>query len=169
MKEDIGFIPLSSDLQKADGKTVRTKYFDGDGVHLNERGVANMLRSIVAHIRQPATKAKDSFPQDKKAHPITVQLSRRTGSVTPRALWLSVTKGVGAGSTEKGRDADDTLERVQCTYMRLMGKCNNSATKHIENCLLSQTIIMSKRLMKLTTSPKIHSESSNASIALAIF
>ena len=145
MEEDIGFILLSSDLQKAGGKTVRTKYFDGDGVHLNERGVANMLRSVVAHIRQPATKAKDSFPRDKKAHPITVQLSRRTGRATPGALWLSVAKGVGAGSTEKGRDADDTLQWVQCSYMRLMGKCNNSATKHIANCLRSQTITMSKR------------------------
>ena len=96
MKEDIGFIPLSSDLQKAGGKTVRTKYFDGDGVHLNERGVANMLRSIVAHIRQPATKAKDSFPQDKKAHPITVQLSRRTGRATPgRGLVVICSEGRG--------------------------------------------------------------------------
>ena len=95
MKEDIGFIPLSSDLQKAGGKTVRTKYFDGDGVHLNERGVANMLRSIVAHI-QLATRVKDSLPQDRKAHPITVQLSRRS-------LWSSVVViGRGVGSTEKG-------------------------------------------------------------------
>ena len=97
VEENIGFIPLSSDLQKAGGKTVRAKHFDGDGVHLNERGVANMLRSIVAHIRQPATKAKDSLPQDKKAHP-------RSGRVTSGTLWSSVVKGVGAGSTEKGRD-----------------------------------------------------------------
>ena len=44
VEENIGYIPLSSDLQTAGGKTVRAKYFDGDGVHLNERGVANMLR-----------------------------------------------------------------------------------------------------------------------------
>ena len=69
VEENIGFIPLSSDLQKAGGKTVRAKHFDGDGVHLTERGVANMLRSCVARIRQPATKAKDSFPQDKKLTP----------------------------------------------------------------------------------------------------
>ena len=78
VEENIGFIPLFSDLQKAGGKTVRAKYFDGDGVHLNERGVANMLRSIVARIRQLATRVKDSLPQDRKAHPITVQLSRRS-------------------------------------------------------------------------------------------
>ena len=97
MEENIGFIPLSSDLQTAGGKTIRAKYFDGDGVHLNERGVANMLRSIVAHIRQPATKAKDSLPQEKKAHPITVQLSRRSGRLTPGTLSSSVVEGVGAG------------------------------------------------------------------------
>ena len=110
VEENIGFIPLSSDLQAAGGKTVRAKYFDGDGVYLNERGVANMLRCIVAHIRQPATKAKDSLPQDKKAHPITVQLSRRSGRVASGTLWSSVVKGMGAGSTKKGRDADDTVE-----------------------------------------------------------
>ena len=64
VEENIGYIPLSSDLQTAGGKTVRAKYFDGDGVHLNERGVTNMLRNIVAHIRQPAIKAKDSLLQD---------------------------------------------------------------------------------------------------------
>ena len=69
----------------------------------------------MAHIREPATKAKDSLPQDKKAHPITVQLSRRSGRVTSGTLWSSVAKGAGAGSTEKGRDVDDTLERAQCT------------------------------------------------------
>ena len=68
MEENTGFIPLSSDLQAAGGKTVRAKYFDGNSVHVNERGVANMLSSDMAHIRQPATKAKDSLPQDKKAH-----------------------------------------------------------------------------------------------------
>ena len=92
VEQNIGFIPLSSG-----GKTVLAKYFDGNGVHLNERGVANMLRCIVAHIRQPATKAKDSLLQDKKTHPITVQLSRRSGRVASGTLWSAVMKGVGAG------------------------------------------------------------------------
>ena len=125
VEENIGFIPLSSDLQTAGGKTVRAKYFDGDGVHLNEHGVANMLRSIVAHIRQPATKAKDSLPQDKKAHP-------RRGRVTSRTLWSSVEKGVGAGSTEKGHDADDTLERAQCTVHATDGEMQQQRHKAVD-------------------------------------
>ena len=66
---------------------------------------------------------------------VSVSLSRptqpqeRQSYVRRGALWSSVVKGVGAGSTEKGRDADDTLERLSARYMRLMGKCNNSATR----------------------------------------
>ena len=80
----------------------------------------------MAHIRQAATKAKDSLPQDKKAHPITVQLSRRSGRVASVTLWSSVVKGVGAGSTETPMTQ---LKGLSARYMRLMGKCNNSATR----------------------------------------
>ena len=58
-----------------------------------------------------------------------VQLSRRSGRVTSGALWSSAVKGVGTGSTEKGGDADDTLEQLSARYMRLMAKSNNSATR----------------------------------------
>ena len=41
-EKTIGFIPLFSDLQKAE-KSLFAKYFDSDGIHLNERGVAHMF------------------------------------------------------------------------------------------------------------------------------
>ena len=150
---------MSSDLQAAGGKTIRAKYFDGDGVHLNECSVANMLRSIVAHIRQPATKAKDSLPQDKKAHPITVQLSRRSGRVTPGTLSSSVVEGVGAGSTEKRRDADDTLERVQCTVHAIDGERQQQRHKAVDGLPRQLPIIRPSPTLPSTTlsSPAIPS------------
>ncbi|WP_419600161.1 GDSL-type esterase/lipase family protein [Thiolapillus sp.] len=100
-EETIGFIPLFSDLQEAE-KTLFAKYFDSDGIHLNERGVAHMLMRIIRHLRQPARKVGASLPQNKEARQITVHLSRRSSGVTtgPR-LWSSVVKDVGPNPAEK--------------------------------------------------------------------
>ena len=74
-----------SDLQRAE-KTLFAKYFDSDGIQLNERGVAHMLMRIIRHLRQPARKVGASLPQNKEARPITVHLSRRSSGVTTGTL-----------------------------------------------------------------------------------
>ena len=124
-----------------------------------------MLRSIVAHIWQPATKAKDSLPQEKKAHAITVQLSRRSGRVTPGTLSSSVVKGVGAGSTEKRRDADDTLERVQCTVHATDGERQQQRHKAVDGLPRQLPIIRPSPTLPSTTlsSPAIPSSNVSSS------
>ena len=105
----------------------------------------------MAHIRQPATKAKDSLPQEKKAYAIIVQLSRMSGRVTPGTLSSSVAEGVGAGSTEKRRDADDTLERVQCTVHATDGGRQQQRHKAVDGLTRQLPIIRPSPTLPSTT------------------
>ena len=109
-------------------KTLFAKYFDSDGIHLNERGVAHMPMRITHHLRQPSRKVGASLPQNKEARPITVHLSRRSSGVTTGTrLWSSVVKDVGPNPAEKPKH---TLQRgLRTLYKALMGKsCKNTTT-----------------------------------------
>ena len=87
-----------------------------------------MFRSIVVYIRQPGTKAKDSLPQDKKAHPNHRPTQSQERKSYVRGLVVICSEGRGH-RFNKGVTPMTHLKGLGARYMRLMGKCNNSATR----------------------------------------